>query len=929
MGDVLLQFLRTSLPDELAAVLQDILKAAETADLLTFSQLPDVQILLGHQENDATKDVKREDFTSWNDYIFHRLGLLFPFRTEEEGTPIKETLQYRVHLFWALAVASLNAFVQSNITGPPLAYKPSELLFTKDLSGDAASVRKIQQDLIASLSLDGIAAYKLTPNIELLCLADTILINPIFQKFIPLSTWARLRTSFTYQRLLSEPAPSLQTTIYDDLKDVEKLVMDSGKEIEIPDLRSTFLLERAAVHTHHGLDKQARADLDQATAERKFEFALTGLMGKRTKFQQKDTSQLLVLAKSAGTDSKTTKSTEAAGPKALDLNDDTLHETIQFTERVASMDIQDESKLPASLASLEPANQPLLEPLDSVILLSLAESIKNTNPADGITREQTIPYAERVIEGGSSNWQVYTHALLVRSRMEGYKTRTMERGLLQLQALVDQVIAETSGQATTDAETGEKITAFLPGAKEGESAPVEDRLRYVFALSSPSRWELEAELASRWVHIGGLRSALDIYERLEMWAEAALCYASTDKEDKARRMIRRQLFHATNGDDATADVDSETWEGAPRDPPPAEAPRFYCILGDLDDDLSKYEKAWEVSGKRYARAQRTLGQRYISQRNYEKAVEAYELAIKCNALNHPAWFALGCAYLELLQFKNAVEAFSRCVQLDESDAEAWSNMGASLLHLRPKTKTPEEEAIEGKVTSHPRSDALKAFKRAATLKHDNYRIWVNVLVVAASTTPPSYSDIVTAQRRICEIRGATDGEKCVDDEVLDALIKHLVQSKPDSGLDLSAPGLPRMTNELVEKHIKPLITFSPKLWAVLATLYMHSGRPTSALECHEKAWRAVTSQPKWEDQDEKVWDAVAQQTIDLVDAYETLGPRERTEGLAAGSGELVAKDWKFKARSAIRSVMGKGKEAWEDSKSWELLTERMEELKSS
>ncbi|KAG9197446.1 hypothetical protein G6514_001580 [Epicoccum nigrum] len=927
MGDILLLFLRTSLPDELAAVLQDILKATETADLPTFSQLPDVQILLGHQDNDATKDVKRENFTSWSDYIFHRLGLLFPFRKEEEGTPIEETLQYRVHLFWALAVASLNAFVQSNITGPPLAYRPSELLFTKNVSGDAASVRKIQQDLIASLSLDGIAAYKLTPNIELLCLADTILINPIFQKFIPLSTWARLRTSFTYQRLLSEPAPSLQTTIYDDLKDVEKLVMESGKEIEIPDLRSTFLLERAAIHTHHGLDKQARADLEQATAERKFEFALTGLMGKRTKFQQKDTSQLLVLAKSAGTDLKT--STEAAGPKALDLNDDTLHETIQFTEKVASMDIQDESKLPASLASLEPANQPLLEPLDSVILLSLAESIKNTNPADGITREQTIPYAERVIEGGSSNWQVYTHALLVRSRMEGYKTRTMERGLLQLQALVDQVIAETSGQATTDAETGEKITAFLPGAKEGESAPVEDRLRYVFALSSPSRWELEAELASRWVHIGGLRSALDIYERLEMWAEAALCYASTDKEDKARRMIRRQLFHATNGDDATADFDSESWEGAPRDPSPAEAPRFYCILGDLDDDMAMYEKAWEVSGKRYARAQRTLGQRYISQRNYEKAAEAYELAIKCNALNHPAWFALGCAYLELLKFKNAVEAFSRCVQLDESDAEAWSNMGASLLHLRPKTKTPEEEAVEGKVTSHPRTDALKAFKRAANLKHDNYRIWVNVLVVAASTTPPSYSDIVTAQRRICEIRGATDGEKCVDDEVLDSLIKHLVQSKPDSGLDLSAPGLPRMTNELVEKHIKPLITFSPKLWAILATLYMHSGRPTSALECHEKAWRAVTSQPKWEDQDEKVWDVVVQQTIDLVDAYETLGPRERTEGLAAGSGELVAKDWKFKARSAIRSVMGKGKEAWEDSKGWEMLSERMEELKSS
>jgi hypothetical protein len=268
------------------------------------------------------------------------------------------------------------------------------------------------------------------------------------------------------------------------------------------------------------------------------------------------------------------------------------------------------------------------------------------------------------------------------------------------------------------------------------------------------------------------------------------------------------------------------------------------------------------------------------------------------------------------------------VQLDDQDAESWSNLAASLLHLRPKTKVDsDEEDPTDKVTNHPRTDALKAFKRAATLKHDNYRIWYNVLAVAASTDPPSFGDVVTAQRRICELRGETDGEKCIDDEILDALIKFVVQS--EDKVDVSRPGLPRMVNELIEKHIKPLITFSPKLWAVLATLYMHTNRPTSALECHEKAWRAVTSQPKWEDSTEKVWDAVVDQTIDLVDAYETLGPRERTEGLAAGSGEVVAKDWKFKGRSAIRSVMGKGKEAFEDTNGWERLKERMEELKGS
>jgi len=925
MADVFLDFFRSSLPDELAAVLESTITATKSGDFLDILQLPEAQRLLGYQDSEATKDVKRSDFSLWSDYIFHRLGLLLSKGNEEEATPIKETSAYRQHVYFLIAIAAFHAFLQSNVTGPPLPFKSAETLLSKDVADDAKLLSKTRADLIASLGADGVAAYKLTPNIELLCLAHTILISPPIQKNIPVSAWARLRVNFVHQRLLSEPAPSLQDAIYNDLKVVEDLIQNSGKQGEIKDLHTTFLLERAAVHTHHGLDKKAKADLDQATSERKFEFALTGLMGKRTKFQQKDTSQLIVLARSAGSETNST-SDESSKPKALDLNDDTLLESISFTNNTASMEIKDESNLPASLTSMDPSNQPLLDPLDSVIMLSLAESIKNTNPADGLTREQTEPYATRVLEGGSSNWQVYTQALLVRSRIEGYKSRTMERGLLQLQALVDQVIAETSGDATTDAETGEKITSFLPQAKESESASVEERLRYVFPLCSPSRWELESELAARWVALGGLRSALEIYERLEMWAEAALCYAATEKEERARKMIRRQLFHATNGDDENVDLDEEKWEGAERDPPPAEAPRYYCILGDIDNDLSMYEKAWNVSGQRYARAQRSLGQRYISARNYEKAAEAYALSLKINALYHPAWFALGCAYLELLQFKNAVEAFSRCVQLDDQDAEAWSNLAASLLHLKPRIQeNADGELQETRVTNHPRTDALKAFKRAATIKHDNYRIWNNVLAVSASTNPPSWADVVTAQRRICELRGSTEGEKCVDAEVIDMLVKHVVSA--EDGFDITRPGLPRLVNDLMEKHIKPLITVSPKLWLILATLYTHTQRPSSALECHEKAWRAVTSQPKWESGSEAEWNAVVDMTIDLVDAYETLGPRERTEGLGAGDGQVVAKDWKFKSRSGVRSVMGKGKENWEDSTGWERLVERLEELK--
>ncbi|KAF1996627.1 TPR-like protein [Amniculicola lignicola CBS 123094] len=936
MGDALISFLRASLPEELATLLQDLLHTLENGHYKALLEQEEVQVLLGHQDDESTRGVKSSDFALWSDYVSHRLGLMLAKRTDQSPALSKESSAFRQHLFCLVGVAALYAFLQSTVTGPPLPFDSAETVLPRSVSVDATAVRRVRGELVASLSADGVAAYRLTSNIELLCLAETILVAPPIQKNVGAAVWARLRVHFVHQRLLSEVAPSLQGLVYEGVDALAHTIFSPESKREVEDLRVHFLLERAAIHTHHGFDKKARADLDQATQERKFEFALTGILGKRTKFQENDTSQLVVLARSAGSATENT-STEVSKPKNLDLNDDTLLESISFTEK-PSTEIKDESALPVSLTSMDPSNQPLLDPLDSVILLSLASSITNTNPSDGLTREETVPYATRVLEGGSSNWQVYTQALLVRSRIEGYKSRTLERGLLQLQALVDQVIAETSGAETTpNGESNDQVTSFLPKAKDSEAAPVQERIHYLFALASPSRWELEAELAARWVSVGGLRSALEIYERLEMWAEAALCWAATEKEDKARRIIRKQLFHATSGNDSAADPESETWEGPPRDPPPAEAPRLYCILGDIGSDTSMYETAWTVSGNRYARAQRSLGRQYFTAHKYEEAAEAYRLSLKINALNHSSWFALGCAYLELKQFKKAVEAFSRCVQLDEQDAEAWSNLAAALLHLRPKTQTSTtngegegdaEMGEERRITSHPRQDALKAFKRAATLKHDNARIWSNVLAVSASTTPPSYPDIITAQRRLCEIRGASEGEKCIDVEILELLVKHVVSEFPSPEFSIDSHGLPRMLNELIEKHIKPLITASPELWRVLATYYLHTSRPSSSLAAHESAWRILLSQPAWSSStDSTLWDRIVDQTIDLVDAYESLGPRERTEGLAAGTGELVAKDWRFKARSAVRSVLGKGRENWEGSGGWERLEERAGALK--
>ncbi|MCJ1370524.1 hypothetical protein MMC20_001737 [Loxospora ochrophaea] len=982
--------------DEVLGLLTD-LECGDFHKILTSSF---ARVILGHiDDSNSTQSLVPKLQDDWNEYVTS--GEL-PSQSEQQQSDafIEERLL-------AVGLAAFEAFLQSNVTGPPLQWTSPDIVFPKKLSQDLHTLRR---KLISSLAVDGEAVYALTPNIELFCLARFVIHHPSIVDIHKDIRWARLRVDFWHQRMLSENAPRLQQSIYEDLEhvSVSNLASLSSSTIEA---RIQLLLERVAIHTHHGLDVKAREDLDRAAKESDFQFVLTGRLGKRTKFQQQELSQLVVLAKSARSSDEnghpTTGKADLGGhqeetrrdfttPQNLDLNDDTLLESISFSKtNLATTSTED--SVPDSLASLDPTDQPLLRPLDSIILLSYASSITNTSPQHGLTREETLPYATRVLEGGSANWQVYTQALLVRSRIEGYRSRTVERGVLQLQALVDQVIAETNSHVsseTSNANTATNgTTTFLPRPKPSESAPVSERLQYVHQLASPTRWILEAELAGRWVSLGGLRTALEIYERLEMWAETALCWAAVDREDKARRIVRRQLYLPASENDASTgdhskDEDIEEYLGRERDLLPPDAPRLLCILADIEKSPALYERAWAVSNNRYARAQRSLGKYYVSTRDLYRADEAYTKSLKINPLNQSTWFALGCVRLELQDWKGAADAFARAVQLQEDDAEAWSNLAVALLRLSPNesasTSDPsispsasniveledDTPSIQPKPDSQKHTkEAFVALKRAATLKRDSYRIWQNLLTVSARLSPPPYTDILLAQQRIIELRGSVEGEACVDAEIVEGLLAHVIASAPptssprpasstataeaamsstnleDSAETKPSPrrGLDHMLTRLVRTHIMPLITHSRRLWLLTARLALHHNDPAAALAAYEKAWRVTLNRPEWDSggggglssstEDESpasIWKDVVDATTELVDAYESLGDREKTGGLGQGAGEgpasLVSKDWRFKARSAIRGVLGRGKE-WEGTgKGWEELKARMTEL---
>ncbi|TEY73574.1 hypothetical protein BOTCAL_0076g00060 [Botryotinia calthae] len=892
---------------------------------------------------------------------------------EDQTLALKDAnLQNREVILYTFitGLAAFNAFLQTNVTGPSVDF--GDVFQSSEWNAD-----ELREKCLRSLDVDGVSVYQFIPKVELFCLARYIF-TTVFPRRSWVKTWdckwMRIRINAYHQRLLSgysmngrmSDSTVLQDLIEQDLKDLESEVLVEESPFGT-DAKVMFLLEKAQIYIMEGLDLKARENVKKASEVSGFEYALSGALGKRTKFQQTDISQLVVFAKSREDDAST-KVVESAekseqsipssdveqesttGPQALELNDDTLLESIEFAKTPS--DKVDNSNLPAALAGMEPDEQPQLHPLDQITLLTEATLKDTLSPLDKLNSEEILPYAVRVLSDKPTNWQIYTQALLVRSRIEAHRSRTQERSVLQLQVIVDQIIADTQESTPTSDADGVpqiQVTSFLPRAKAGESAPVTERLRYVNQLNTPTRWEIETELAFAWSNAGSLVSALEIFKRLKMWAEVALCYHSVAQEDKARQVVRRQLYYSSQGpemDKYDIDADAvvkEQWDGEMRTPPPPHAPRLWCILGDLDQDPTCWQRAWEISKNRYARAQRTLGDYYTRKNDLAAAREAYLASVVVNRQNNDTWSRLGDIDLKTGNWDGAVIAFQQSIMIDDTDAKTYSNLGSALLSKHDElvslqkivkkeeasTDIPDDEEIEFSLDGSDKSNdpkeilrqALMAYKRGAAIAHNNWKIWDNVITIATRMSPPAFPEILMGLRNILRIRAPNVGEYAIDMDILSSLVIEVVSrdktdevgSSGETGIWVPKRGtLARAVIEMMDRDIVPLITKRVELYEMVEKLRLWQRDYKGALEAAEKAWRMSMNEEGWLEK-EDLWISVVGTTERLVGAYENFGEEGK---------------WKGKARSAVRGVMGKGKDFWEGTKGWETLEGLMEELKA-
>lgn len=277
-----------------------------------------------------------------------------------------------------LGLAALDAFLQANVTGPVLVdlvpletrlaeawadLRPANGTSTPAPAG-RSDLEQLRKTCLRVLEVDGVSPYAYIPYLELFCLArhaltsslphDTPDIFEISSEDGPSKysiAWTKLRINVWHYKLLTQPSlgsgsnftrssqwsdvPTLAAQIIDGIDAVRKQVLShevwASDDTWSRDDQVQFLLEAANNYILLGRDDKAKEALAEASHTSGLLYALSGALGKRTKFQEKSTSQLVVLAKS-GANSAAADDEQEAKPDALQLNDDTLLEQIHFTK---------------------------------------------------------------------------------------------------------------------------------------------------------------------------------------------------------------------------------------------------------------------------------------------------------------------------------------------------------------------------------------------------------------------------------------------------------------------------------------------------------------------------------------------------------------------------------------------------------------------
>uniref|UniRef100_A0A1B0EZH0 Uncharacterized protein n=1 Tax=Phlebotomus papatasi TaxID=29031 RepID=A0A1B0EZH0_PHLPP len=568
-------------------------------------------------------------------------------------------------------------FIEANFTGPvPLPETVQECLGLSD------SVERL--DIKRCTMRDG---EELEVNVsfpEVLCLALRTL-DCCISEHLKVLVW-KMRLTCLHQEVLDDLAYS----IFKLFKEIHEKILKSP-EFSALDIveRSQLLLEIAQGYLIFRRVNPCREILESVKAELKVHLKISSLLGMRTRFQTKPLPQMILRVERADSFLPNASETHAETilPKLLRLDDDTRLEKIKFVN-------EEEAKI---------------DNLPSIVQSLIAVEfhwLQISQPKDNLAEEEIYPYIVTLLHQDFGPWPVRIAALMANIELEAKNSRTVDRSLKQC----EEILKIVRKSATETPQINFQLSSF-------------------FSSGMVPIWRAEAQLGSLMMSLGLVKSALDVYRRIQAWEDVINCYNMLEMRHKAEEVIRQELTKNPSA-------------------------KLYCLLGDATDDPAWYEKAWEFSQHRSGRAQKHWGNYFFARKDYAKAIPHFQESLGINTLQEPLWLRLGFAALEIEDWTTAAHAYQWYTILEPGTFEAWNNLAKAYVKMGDKPR------------------AQRVLQEALKCNYDVWQVWENFMVVSLDTG--HFDDVLNAYTRLMELKTRYE-----DRQVLDILTAAIENHVPD------------------------------------------------------------------------------------------------------------------------------------------------------
>ena len=529
-----------------------------------------------------------------------------------------------------IGVCLLNGFIKMNFVGP------------FDLPHDQSSQKDIEY-----LTIDAEKVSKHTVNSFWLHSSAKIL-GVLKTKEIPLIKAFIARQALIHQRMLENPSESLFMRLYDNYKNVLIELEQQHKEhlngILYNRMNGKLNCELAlglyVSQQYRGFSEQ----LNKIRESHKIFIELSGQMGKRTKFQEKETAQLFVKV-----DRKPNPLNEIKRQKCeKELRETELDELSDMLSQVAfSGDI---------------GYTPLSTYDEAFVLLTCMNRYRK-NCKSELILEEVIPYCNRVLRD-RIDFSTFIMTVLLKSRYESTVKHYLWRSVNQ----ADEIVKYLEKKET-----------------EIESA---ERLESVFMVGLPNIYQLRKEVGMRMLLMGEAANAINYFTSVDMKNEIVAAYLSLRQNEKASELAREML--------AQGKRDSE----------------LLVLMYEITNNPKYLIECWEESNHTYIHAQRILGQYYFNKKEWKKAIEHFNIALKVNPIYQRIWFALGICYMQVNDLAGGKNAFLKGVNLDNDDGQCWANL--AYIHSEQGNKR----------------EAQVALKEAVRIIRSNEELWKNLIIIS-------------------------------------------------------------------------------------------------------------------------------------------------------------------------------------------------------